>query len=327
MAEQSAETFPITVPATGRRATGLWIAAAVACLVALPLLTREQFLLHVGTMVCFAAIGAASLHLVIRTGHVSLGHAAFVGVGAYACVNLFMKLQLPFIVALAGGALASGALALAIGPVILRLTGKYFVLVTFLLGEIMRMVFVDWQEVTGGANGIFDIPPPAPMFRSPVAYYYLALAAAAACIGFCARLLASEVGRTIDSIREGERLAQCAGVPVIRMKVAIFVIACTMAGLDGGLLAHYAKYISPSNFSIVESLNYVVMNVIGGMHTLLGPLLGAVFLVVLPELLRGYVELQQILFGIVLIIVMAFLPTGIVGLGAKLRALVTRNGA
>jgi branched-chain amino acid transport system permease protein len=92
-----------------------------------------------------------------------------------------------------------------------------------------------------------------------------------------------------------------------------------MVGLEGGLLAHYVKYISPSNFSIIESLNFVIMNVIGGMGTLVGPVLGAAFLVVLPELLRGYVELQQILFGAVLIVVMAFLPSGLAGLGAHLR--------
>jgi branched-chain amino acid transport system permease protein len=319
MAEQTSETLPAAVLAPRRIATGAWLAAAGLFMLLWPAIAREQFLIHVGTMVCFAAIGAASLHLIIRTGHVSLGHAAFLGIGAYSCVYLVMRLGVPFPLAWLGGGLAAGAVALAIGPVILRLTGKYFVLVTFLLGEIMRMVYVDWQPVTGGANGIPDIPPPAPLFANVVAYYYLALAAAALALGFCARLLASETGRAIDSIREGERLAECAGVPVIRTKVMVFVIACTMVGLEGGLLAHYVKYISPSNFSIIESLNFVIMNVIGGMGTLVGPVLGAAFLVVLPELLRGYVELQQILFGAVLIVVMAFLPSGLAGLGAHLR--------
>jgi branched-chain amino acid transport system permease protein len=321
MAQDQAETLPAVagLERPRRVATGAWLAGLGIFMVLWPLVAREQFLIHVGTMVCFAAIGAASLHLIIRTGHVSLGHAAFLGIGAYTSVYLVMRMGVPFPVAWLAGGLAAGAVALAIGPVILRLTGKYFVLVTFLLGEIMRMVYVDWLDVTGGANGIPDIPPPAPLFANVTAYYYLALGAAALAFAFCARLLASEIGRAVDSIREGEKLAECAGVPVIRTKVTIFVIACVMVGLDGALLAHYLKYISPSNFSIIESLNYVVMNVIGGMTTLIGPVLGAIFLVVLPELLRGYVELQQILFGAVLIVVMAFLPTGIAGLGTRLR--------
>src|SRR3954447_9092682 len=142
MAEQSTETLPAAATALGARRipTGLWLGAAGLFMLLWPAIARDQFLVHVGTMVSFAAIGAASLHLIIRTGHVSLGHAAFLGIGAYTCVYLVMQLGVPFPLAWLAGGLASAAVALAIGPVILRLTGKYFVLITFLLGEIMRMV-------------------------------------------------------------------------------------------------------------------------------------------------------------------------------------------
>src|SRR6185295_7859256 len=123
-----------------------------------------------------AAIGACSLHLIIRTGHVSLCHSAFVGVGAYVSAFLVVTMGFPFLGGLIAGTLASAVLALLIGPIILRLTGKYFVLITFLLGEILRMVFMDWQSVTGGANGFSDIPPPAPIFADPKMFYLLALA-------------------------------------------------------------------------------------------------------------------------------------------------------
>jgi branched-chain amino acid transport system permease protein len=99
----------------------------------------------------------------------------------------------------------------------------------------------------------------------------------------------------------------------------IFVIACAFAGFGGSLMAHYARYISPPNFGPLESLNLVIMNVIGGMNTLVGPLIGAFFLVILPEFLRGYVQLQHILFGIVLIVVMAFMPGGMAELGSVVR--------
>jgi len=293
-----------------------------AALLAWPFVANERFVFHIAINVCLAAIAAASLHLIIRTGHVSLCHAAFIGIGAYTSAYVVMQLGLPFIAGLALGTFAAALLALLIGPVILRLTGKYFVLITFLFGEIVRMVFVDWQAVTGGANGITDIPAPAPIFAEPRNFYWLTLLAAALCIGFCGRLLQSELGRTIDSIREDEQLAECSGVPVIRIKVMIFVIACALAGFVGSLQAHYTHYISPQAYSPIESLNYVIMNVIGGMNTLVGPLIGALFLVLTPEFLRGYVQVQQILFGLILIIVMAFLPGGIANLRSALRTLL-----
>ena len=188
----------------------------------------------------------------------------------------------------------------------------------------MRMVFTDWIAVTGGANGLPDIPPPAPIFADPKIYYLLALAAAVFTIGVCGRILSSEIGRFVNAIREFEQLTECIGVPVIRTKILIFVIACAFAGFGGSLMAHYARYISPPNFGPIESLNLVIMNVIGGMNTLIGPLIGAFFLVLVPELLRGYVQLQHIIFGIVLIVVMAFMPGGIAELGDAVRRLRRR---
>jgi branched-chain amino acid transport system permease protein len=266
-----------------------------------------------GTLVAFSAIGASSLNLIIRTGHVSLAHAAFMGVAAYACVLAQMRLGLSFPMGLLIGCLASGLLALILGPIMLRLTGKYFVLVTFLVGEIIRMVFVEWGSLTGGSNGIQGVPSIHKIFDSPIAFYYLALGAATICVGIVLRILSSEIGRAIDSVREAERLAQCSGVPVIRLKVTIFVIACTLVGVQGALQAHFLKFVDPTAFNFEVSLNLVVMNVIGGMYHLVGPLLGSAFIVSLPEMLRGYVELQRVIFGIILIVVMAALPAGMVG--------------
>lgn len=301
------------------RNTYWWIGGAVVLLV-WPWLTEDKFFHHVGVALCLTSIGAASLHLIIRTGHVSLAHAAFMGVGAYACVLTVMKLQLPWAIGLLVGAGAAGLLGAVVGPILLRLTGKYFVLVTFLFGEMVRMVIVEWVSLTGGSNGIFDIPPPAPIFLSNRAYYYLALAAAFLCVGFCARLLTSEYGRVIDAVREGERLAECSGVPVLRVKVTVFVMACTLVGIQGALQAHYTRYVGPESYAIIQSLNLVVMNVIGGMTALGGALLGTLFMVTLPELLRGYVAMQQIIFGAILFATMAFLPGGLVEVGQRLRA-------
>lgn len=314
-------------------ASAFGVKAALALLLTvvfagLPLVTTAQFTMSLGTTLMIMAIAAVSLHLIIRTGHVSLAHAAFMGLGAYAAVLGTTQFSLPFPLALLAAFLVPAAAALVLGPLLLRLSGKYFVLVTFLVGEIIRLVFVSWQSFTGGANGIFGIPLPYGFLESPVAYYYFVFAFTALSMAFVARLLQSEVGRSIDAIREENRLAECSGIPVLSVKVAVFVIACGMVGVAGALSAFFIRYIDPTSFSIIQSLNLVVMNIVGGMYQMAGAVIGVLFFVILPEFLRGYVELQRVIFGICLVVVMAFLPGGIVQLVARLRQLVaTRRGA
>jgi branched-chain amino acid transport system permease protein len=311
----------LDTPARRGRIVAL-VAVFVTAALLWPLLADNTFLLAMGTLVALNAIGALSLHLIIRTGHISFAHAGFMGVGAYVCVLLVMHQQWPFVVGLAAGAASAAALALLIGPIALRLTGKYFVLVTFMLGEIIRMVFVEWSSLTGGSNGIFGIPAPYPAIATPLAFYYFALACALVCVALCARIIGSEIGRAMDAVRESERVAQCSGIPILRLKVTIFVIACALAGVHGALLAHFLRYIDPTMFGMVDSLNLVVMNVIGGMNSLIGPIIGTIFLTLLPELLRGYVELQRVIFGVILIVVMAALPGGIVEFTSRVKRLM-----
>lgn len=318
------ETGPQAAATPSSRSFAFKVGAAVLLALvfaALPVLTSDQFTVSLATTIMITGIAAVSLHLVIRTGHVSLAHAAFMGLGAYAAVLSVTKFALPFPVALVMAFLVPAALALAVGPPLLRLSGKYFVLVTFLLGEIIRLVFVSWQSFTGGANGIFGIPLPYEVLGRPVAFYYFVFACTAVAMAFVARLLQSEIGRSIDAVREESRLAECSGIPVLRVKVTIFAIACGMVGVAGALSAFFVRYIDPTTFSIIQSLNLVVMNIVGGMHQMIGPVVGVLFFVILPEFLRGYVELQRIIFGICLIVVMAFLPGGIVELVARVRRL------
>jgi branched-chain amino acid transport system permease protein len=298
-----------------------WLIGAVVLLV-WPWLTEDKFLHHVGVLILITSIAAASLHLIIRTGHVSLCHMAFVGFGAYGSTIMVMRFGMPWPVGLLVGTALAAAVAALIGPIVLRLTGKYFVLITFLMGEVVRLAIIENSWLTGGSNGIFSIPPPYPFLVSNRAYYYFALAFAVFGVGLCARILTSEFGRAMDAVREAERLAECSGVPVIRLKVTVFVIACALAGMTGCLQAHYIKFVGPEAYSGFQSLNLVVMNVIGGMSSLYGAMLGTVFMVTLPELLRGYVNLQQIMFGAILFATMAFLPGGLIEAGRRIKALL-----
>jgi branched-chain amino acid transport system permease protein len=310
----------MTRPSTTRYRPA-WIIGASVLLV-WPWLTEDKFLHHVGVLICITSIAAASLHLIIRTGHVSLCHTAFMGFGAYGSAIMVMRYGMPWPVGLLVGTALAAAVAALIGPIVLRLTGKYFVLITFLMGEVVRLAIIENSWLTGGSNGIFSIPPPYPFLASNRAYYYFALAFAVFGVGLCARLLTSEFGRAMDAVREAERLAECSGVPVIRLKVSVFIIACALAGMTGSLQAHYIKFVGPEAYSGFQSLNLVVMNVIGGMSSLYGAMLGTVFMVTLPELLRGYVNLQQIMFGAILFATMAFLPGGLIEAGRRLKALL-----
>jgi branched-chain amino acid transport system permease protein len=301
----------------------------IACLVvlaaALPFIDTDGFGVTIGTVIALNMIGATSLHLIIRTGHVSLAHAGFMGIGGYAATLTLMRLGWPFPLNLLAGAIAPACVALLIGPLLLRLQGKYFVLVTFLLGEILRLAFVQWSSLTGGANGIFGVPSPSRFFSSQAGFYWLALGSSLLCVGIVARMLTGNMGRIIDSIRDSERLAQCAGIPVLQVKVAAFVLATGLVGIQGGLTAHYLQYIDPGAFTSVQSLSFVVMNVIGGMRSLFGPLVGAFFMAILPELLRNYVEMQHVIFGLILIAVMAAMPGGVVDAVNRLYQFLSRR--
>ena len=272
------------------------------------------FRTHVGTLVLLTTIGATGFHLILRVGLVSLGHAAFAGIGGYTSAILMKNYGMPWPICFLGAGVSAAVMALLIGPIVLRLKGVYFVLITFTLGEILRLIFNDWQSVTGGANGISHIPPPWPALQNTTSYYYLALVMSAATMLFASRLLSSDFGRKIDAIRESESLAEANGIPVFATKVAVFIIGCTLAGLQGSLQAHFIRLISPLSYSFQESLNFLVMNVVGGTHSLAGPLIGSIFLVALPEFLRGWVEYQFVIYGVILVIVMAALPGGLVEL-------------
>jgi branched-chain amino acid transport system permease protein len=310
--------------APGRRlnVSGWSLAALVfACLALLPAVAPSMFLISIATSMLIAALAAASLHLVVRTGHVSLGHAGFMGVGAYAATLTVTALHWPFALSAIAAFLAPAALGLAIGPFVLRLTGKYFVLVTFILGEILRLAMENWTAVTGGANGIFQIPAP-PGFNEPIRFFYLVLVATTLLLLGIARILSSEIGRVMDAVRQSEKLAQCSGVPVLKVKAAVFALSCGLVGVAGVLQAWFVHFIDPGSFSITQSLNMLVDNVVGGMNSLVGTLCGAVFLTVTPELLRSYVELQRVIFGVILIVVMAVLPGGLAEAASRIRRLL-----
>ena len=292
----------------------------VASAVVLPFVTGESFLLYIATLVAIYAIGAMGIHLIFRVGQFSLGQAAFVGVGAYTSSLLTTNMNVSWWLALVIGAAASALVGSIVGLIVLRLKGVYFVLFTFTFGEFVRQIFVDWTAVTNGSEGISGISAPT-TFSSPMSFYYLVLSLAVVTSIVCGRLLVSQFGDTVDAIRESESLALSNGVPVFKIKMIVFIIACGVGGVQGSLEASFVHYISPLSYGFSESLKLVVINVIGGLNTLWGPILGAIFIVALPELLRSWVDYQWVLYGLALILLMRYLPGGLFDIGELVRSL------
>ena len=296
------------------RAAGV---VGLAGLVCIPFLLNQAFTYHLAIFICINTIVVTSLSVLARAGQISLCHGALAGIGAYASVFCVKGLGLPFAVGVLAAMAAAGVAAYLLGRIVLRLQGVYFVLVTFAFGELLRLVLLEFGDVTGGANGITNIPPAAIagyVFLDKPAFYALAAVIAIAVLAFFRGFYASPAGEAVDAVGENPALAESSGIGVRRTQLFAFTLASVFAGLGGALLAHYVGYISPESFNMHLSVALIIMMVVGGRRYLLGGLVGALVMTPLPEFFRGAVESQDILYGVALILMLRFLPQGLAGM-------------
>ena len=288
-----------------------------------PLWVWNPYHLHTLIMAAIFAVLALSLNLLLGyTGQLSLGHAAFFGIGAYATALLTVKAGCsPWIGLLAAIALP-GLAGWVIGRLALKLRGAYFVLLTISFAGCVSLVSVNWMDLTNGPLGLPGVPAleialpglPALSLRTKVAFYYVVLAAVALSYLVCLALIRSRVGRALVALRENETLAASVGIDGTHYLVLAAVVSAAMAGFGGGLYAHYTRFVSPEVFLFTYTVTMVIMVVAGGKGTLAGPVVGAVLFTVLPEALRAATswQWQMLLYGILLVAVLFFLPEGIV---------------
>lgn len=298
------------------------LVAIVAVAVGWPFVVENRYITHIGVLMAISISTSVSLNMMLRIGQLSIAQAAFMGLGAYTSTLLVMRLGLPFLLAFPASGLLVAAFAAAIGPIFLRVKGVYFVLLTFALGEGIVLVFQEWVSLFGGNNGIHSIPK-ASLFGmtlvSPRSYYFLALALAAVTFLAAVGIFRSAVGAVLDSLNENEPLSQSLGVNPLSYRVAVFAVAGFFTGLAGSVYAHYTGFLSPDAFTFWSLVDMLVINVIGGIGSPLGPVLGAILLVPLPELLRDVRQYQMLSYGLLLLTAVLFLPSGIVGLLRKLQ--------
>jgi branched-chain amino acid transport system permease protein len=293
---------------------GILLGGLAVFVVLWPLLYPEKFYLHVGILLLIHVIGAISLNLIMRTGLLSFIHPAFMGIGAYTSALLVMRAGLPFAIAFPLAGIVPGIVSSIVGPILLRLKGVYFVLITFVSGEVIRLVFVNNQSLFGGSNGIYDIPSARLGFfelSTKISVYYFTLAVTLIICAACISLIKSEFGRALNTINENDILAECTGVNTLKYKAFAFILGAIMVGLAGSIYAHYTRYIAPIDFTWRLGLDFIAYNVLGGIFAAWGPIIGTVILVPLPEFLRGAVQYQWILYSIIIILVIRFMPEGL----------------
>ena len=304
-----------------------WLVAIAVAIV--PLLVADRFVIKVLTFVGLNSLVIVGLALLFgHAGQVSLGHAGFVGLGAYTCANLTARLELPWPV----GFVAAGAVA-ALGGVLLalpslRLKGHYLAMATLGFGELMTLLFVEAEPVTGGVNGFTGIPFPtigALELREPWQLYWLVWGTVGVAALLAANMVRLRPGRAMRSLHGSELGAQASGVDVVGVKVRAFVLSATLAGLSGALYASVVGFISPSVFTVAASVTFLAMAIIGGTGSLAGPIAAAALLTLLqyvdaliPGLSREAAQtLQQYqadIYGLAIILVVLFAPRGIAGL-------------
>ena len=260
---------------------------------------------------------ALSVFTTLSCGQLALGNAGFAAIGAYAAALLTMQAHLPFPVAILAAALLPALVAVPLGLPVLRLKGVFLAIATIGFGEVVRLGIVNWEYVNG-AQGIVAIPQKTSLWM-----IFLALAAALFVLG---RLRGSKWGFALEAIREDEPAARTMGIPTSAYKLAMLVLGAALAGLAGGLEAHFTFMVAPNGFGFGRVVDMLVFAVVGGAQVYWGPVVGAAFLTLLPEVLRELAPLVGIepgplrlmVNGLVLLAVILFLPNGIVSLPRRI---------
>jgi branched-chain amino acid transport system permease protein len=308
---------------SGSRPARIVALAALGLVVAAPFVLHNPYYLNTMIFLGINAILATGLNWILGyTGLVSLGQAGFYGLGAYTSAILAIRWGWPAFAGSLGALGLTAATAWVIAVASVRLKGHHLAMATLGFGAILQILFEQMAFLTGGPKGLAGVPfyEVGPLaFSTDLRSYFLIWAVVALCTWLSMNLVPSRIGRALRAIEGDELAARASGIEVRRVKIVAFVLGSTLAGLGGALYAHYVGFISPGSFSFMLSVELVVMVILGGRGSLAGPILGAAVFTLLPEYLRAYREYDVVLFGLVLILVLMFMPRGIAGALVRFR--------
>ena len=290
----------------------------------LPIFIKNIYQLKLVTFVGINAIIAIGLCLLFGyAGQISIGHAAFYGLGAYASAILTTTYGYSVWLSMFLALVLTAFIAWIIGIPTLRLKGHYLAMATLGFGEITYLLFIQLEGLTGGFNGFSNIPSPKLFgidFNSGINYYYLVWVVAIILLLFSINLLGSKIGRALRALHGSEVAAEAVGINTSKYKISVFVLSAIYGSIGGSLYAHFVNYLYPTSFSLHFSLFLVIVVVLGGMTNIWGAITGSFILTLLPEYLREFKEYNLLIYSLILIMVMLFMPEGLVpGIGKAIK--------
>jgi branched-chain amino acid transport system permease protein len=295
--------------------------AVVALLIALPEVLRPYYLALATKMLIFALF-AMSLDLLLGyTGLASLGHAAYFGVAAYTVALLIVRADAPSALAFPAGLGAAVVAGALFAPLALRARGSYFLMITFALAQVVWSVAFGWRTLTNGDDGMPDIVRPDFGFSldSTRPFYYFVLVVVGVGTLLLIAIVKSPFGRALRGIRDSESRMQALGYDVWRHQYAAFVLSAFLAGIAGALYAYFNRFVGPEYLSIVQSAEALIMVILGGAGTLIGPAIGAGLIVFLEDFVSSMTEHWVLVLGVIYVLVTLFAPRGLIGLIVELR--------
>ena len=308
-----------------------WYGLLLVTMLAAPWIVSEYWLAQITFVLIYSVVGLGLMLLSGFTGQFSLGHAAFLGVGAYTQAALTAA-GVPAPIALLAAGLLAAAVGMVVGLPALRVKGIYLAIATLAFGFIVEEVFARWERVTGGNAGIHLTAPDVFGFKldTDVSFYFACLVVTVIATLAILNLLRSSTGRAFVAIRDSEVSAQSMGIHLARYKTLSFALSAALAGVGGALYAHKLKFISPDQFTVLQSIDLVLMIVIGGVGSVHGAFLGAIFLITMPQVIalgKDFLPsavgqapgLQGLVYGLVLVAFVLFEPHGLYGRWLKLR--------
>jgi len=287
-----------------------------------PFIVTNIYYLHLLNISLIMIILAIGLNLLTGyAGQISIGHAAFYGIGAYTSAILTIRLGISFWLALPLSGITAAFVGYLVGRPTLKLKGAYLAIASIGIGEITQLVMTNWTSFTGGALGIKGVKSPdflGVSLDSDVRYFYLLVIIAFLCFFLTSRIINSELGRAFRAIKEEEVAAQFMGIDIARLKVMVFVVSTFLAGIAGSLFAHLEGYVSPYGFGFNQSIGFLIMILAGGLGYKSGPIIGVIILTFAREFFRFFNEYQLVIYGVLLISIIVFMPSGISGFFDKL---------
>ena len=314
-----------------------WLGLFLIFLILIPFVA-DAYILYVANLIGFAIVGAVGLNILTGfTGQISLGHAAFMGVGGYTAAVLMTRLNFSFWLALPCAGLVAALAGLVIGIPSLRVKGLYLCMATLAAQFIFEFIFIHWEFMTKGIRGI-NVPPPALgnfHLDTEKRFYFLTLIMVILAVGFARNLVRSRVGRAFVAIRDRDLAAEIMGISLFRYKLTAFAISSFYAGIAGALWVSFMRIVTPDHFPFHLSIQYLAMVIVGGLGSVLGSIFGAIFMILTPELLNAlssalskmipdvgqlFIPMKEVVFGALIVLFLIFEPLGLAEIWRRIKA-------